>query len=289
MIGCYFSCDWVQRTNSPCSHREDIEMAHRIFLSHNHNDKPLVEAVALKLANIFGQDQVFYDSWSIRPGDGIIDQMNKGLEAPEFVFFFVSKNSLASGMVKLEWQNALYAASKGKTRIVPVRVDGSDMPPVLKQTLFIDMHTVGLEAAIAQIVSVTQGHGSFTPQHQGFSNLTYIQSAGSDGSVEIAIQASHLMEPNPNFAFVVRHAEAEVGWEMKNQQPFIGGYNKDAFTFGGGGTAHAITMRPMGATLTPSHPLRVKFTKKGSVDINILAVFHQKAENEWVSVPAANF
>ena len=37
-------------------------MQHRIFLSQNHNDKP----VALKLASIFGQDQVFYDFWSIR-------------------------------------------------------------------------------------------------------------------------------------------------------------------------------------------------------------------------------
>lgn len=66
---------------------------------------------------------MFYDSWSIRPGDGIIDQMNKGLEAFEFVFFFVSAKSLASGMAKLEWQNAPYSAPKGKTRIVPVRVD----------------------------------------------------------------------------------------------------------------------------------------------------------------------
>lgn len=97
--------------------------------------------------------------------------MNKGLEAPEFVFFFVSANSLPSGMAKLEWQNALYSAPKGKTRIVPVRVDGSEMLPVLKQTLFIDMHTAGLEAAIAQIVIVTQGRASFTPQHAGFSNL----------------------------------------------------------------------------------------------------------------------
>lgn len=129
-------------------------MAHKIFLSHNHNDKQVVEPVALKLASIFGQDEVFYDSWSIHPGDGIIDQMSKGLEAPKFVFFFVSANSLASGMVKLEWQNALYSATQGKTRLIPVRVDGSDMPAVLRQTLFIDMHTIGLTAAIAQIVSV---------------------------------------------------------------------------------------------------------------------------------------
>jgi len=65
-------------------------------------DKPLIEPVAIRLGAIFGQNQVFYDSWSIKPGDGIIDQMNKGLEAPEFVFFFVSANSLNSGMVKLD-------------------------------------------------------------------------------------------------------------------------------------------------------------------------------------------
>jgi hypothetical protein len=262
-------------------------MAHKIFLSHNHNDKPLVEAVAVKLAGIFGQDQVFYDSWSIRPGDGIIDQMNKGLEAPEYVFFFVSANSLASGMVKLEWQNALYAASKGKTRIVPVRVDGSEMPAVLKQTLFIDMYTVGLEAAISQIVSVTQGNASFTPQHEGFSNLTYVQSQGSDGSIEIAVQASHLMEPNPSFAFLTQNSEAEIGWKLKNDQPFIGGFNKDGFTRSDGARLNAIAMRPMGGALTPSHPFRAIFTKKGELGVNVLAVFHQRGENEWVPVPAA--
>lgn len=262
-------------------------MAHRIFLSHNHNDKPLVEAVALKLAGIFGQDQVFYDSWSIRPGDGIIDQMNKGLEAPEFMFFFVSANSLASGMVKLEWQNALYAASKGRTRIVPVRVDGSDMPPVLKQTLFIDMHTVGLEAAIAQIVSVTQGHASFTPQHRGFSNLSFVQTMNADGSIEVTVQASHLMEPNPSFVFVTKNAEMEIGWEFRNKQAFFGGFNKDAFTDASGSKAHGILMRPLGGALTPNHPVRVVFSKKGGTPINVIAVFHESAENNWVSVPAA--
>ena len=262
-------------------------MAHKIFLSHNHNDKPMVEGVALKLAAIFGHDQVFYDSWSIRPGDGIIDQMNKGLEAPEFVFFFVSANSLASGMVKLEWQNALYAASKGKTRIVPVRVDGSEMPPVLKQTLFIDMHTIGLEAAIAQIVSVTQGNASFTPQHQGFSNLTFSRESNADGAIEIAVKASHLMEPNPSFVFVTSNQETEIGWATKNNDMFFGGYNKDALGLRGGGTAHGILMRPMGKTLTPQHPMRFLFTKKGATPIRILDVLHEKSENQWVPVPAA--
>ena len=31
-----------------------------IFLSHNSNDKPVVEQVALKLKNIYGQDKIYY-------------------------------------------------------------------------------------------------------------------------------------------------------------------------------------------------------------------------------------
>ncbi len=260
-------------------------MAHRIFLSHSHNDKLLVEAVALKLAAIFGQDQVFYDSWSICPGDGIIDQMNRGLEAPEFVFFFVSANSLASGMVKLEWQNALYSATKGKTRLIPVRLDGSDMPAVLRQTLFIDMHTIRLEAAIAQIVSVTQGNASFTPQHQGFSNLTYSVAKLADGSVEITIKASHMMEPNPNFAFPVMNEEDEIGWWIKGHPGIQSAFRKNAFQLNEGGMANAVVMRPMTGTLTPTHPLTFQFTKRGEKTLNLIDVLHDKGQDTWEKVP----
>lgn len=259
-------------------------MTHRIFLSHNYKDKPVVEPVALRLAAIFGQAQVFYDSWSITPGDGIIDRMNNGLEAPEFVFFFVSANSLLSGMVKLEWQNALYAASKGKTRIIPVRVDGAAMPPILMQTLYIDMHTVGLESAIAQIVSVTQGNASFTPQHQGFSNLTYAVTASADGSIDITIRASHLLEPNPNFLLLVSNAENEIGWEAPGAPGFTGGFNAN-IKLDNGTIYNGIVMRPMNATLTPAYPVRLRLTKRADIEIDFRSVLHQVSENEWRPIP----
>jgi hypothetical protein len=260
-------------------------MSHRIFLSHNYNDKPIVEAVALKLAAIFGQDEVFYDSWSIRPGDGIIEQMNAGLSAPEFVFFFVSANSLASGMVRLEWQNALYAASKGKTRIIPVRIDNSELPAVLKQTLFIDMHSIGLEAGIAQIVSVTQGNASFTPQHQGFSNLSTTQEKTVDGDVVVTIKASHLLEPNPNFAFVTLNTENDAGFEFIGTGGYSGGFFKDALTSIAGEKHNAWIGRPMNLSLTPSLPIRAKFKKTGTKEVLILEVLHQKGEDIWTPVP----
>ncbi|MGJ3649923.1 toll/interleukin-1 receptor domain-containing protein [Sphingomonas sp. GlSt437] len=262
-------------------------MTHKIFLSHNHNDKPLVEAVAIRLAGIFGKEQVFYDSWSIRPGDGIIDQMNKGLEAPEFVFFFVSKASLESDMVKLEWQNALYAASKGKTRIIPVRVDGSAMPPILMQTLYIDMHTVGLEAAIAQIVSITQGDASFTPQHLGFSNLSFSASAGPDGAIDIVLRASHLMEPNVKFVALVNNPEVEVGWETPGVSMNISGYNAGV-RLDNGIVTNGIFLQPSGAALTPAHPVRLRLTQKSAAPIDFLGLLHERGENNWVSVPLAS-
>lgn len=260
-------------------------MSQRIFLSHNHKDKPLVEAVALRLAAIFGQHEVFYDSWSIRPGDSIIDQMNDGLEAPEFVFFFVSASSLASEMVKLEWQNALYSATKRKTRLVPVRVDGSDMPAILKQALFIDMYTIGLEAAIVQIVGITQGNSSFTPQHQSFSNLTYSSATLADGTIEITIHASHMMEPNPNFAFPVMNEEDEVGWWIKGHPGIQGGFQKNMFELNDGGMVNAVIMRPIAGSLTPMHPLIFEFRKRSTQDLNLIDVLHNQGLTGWVKVP----
>lgn len=84
-----------------------------IFISHNHADKPFVEHIAVKLAGAFGQDNVFYDSWSIQPGDGIIDRMSEALGKCTHFFFFVTANSLKSKMVSLEWQNAVLLSTKG--------------------------------------------------------------------------------------------------------------------------------------------------------------------------------
>jgi hypothetical protein len=258
-------------------------MTYKIFLSHNYSDKPIVEAVAIRLADIFGKDQVFYDSWSISPGDGIIEQMSKGLEAPEFVFFFVSASSLNSGMVKLEWQNAVYAASKGKTRIIPVRIDGSQMPAILMQTLYIDMHVIGLEASISQIVSVCQGNASFTPQHQGFSNLTYSMTMSSDGTVDVIIRASHLMEPNPHFLLLVGNPESEVAWSVPNASAFIGGFNPNLSL--DGRVHNGIAMRPLNAALTPAYPVRLQLKPKLAAKIDFRGTMHQVSEQNWRHLP----
>ena len=105
-----------------------------IFLSHTKNDKPIVEPIAIRLAQVFGQDNVFYDSWSIQPGDGILDRMNDGLSKCKYFFFFVTRESLQSKMVTLEWQNALMKKLGGDTKFIPVKLGDCAMPVILMQS-----------------------------------------------------------------------------------------------------------------------------------------------------------
>ena len=262
-------------------------MQTQIFLSHNFNDKPLVEPIAIRLAEIYGQGNIFYDSWSINPGDGIIDKMNEGLISPAFVFFFVSMASLNSGMVRLEWQNALYAATKGKTKLIPVRVDGSEMPPILRQTLYIDMHTNGLEASIAQMVSVIQGNVTFTPQHLGFSNLTYTKTSRTNAEIDIVISASHLFEPNANFGIVTMNQNEDLTVESPNHAGTYQNYYANVIPLKLGARANMLAVKPMDAALRPNFPIKLSIKSKSGKLISFLDLKHQISENEWKSIPIA--
>lgn len=60
-----------------------------IFISYSHGEQELVQVIASRLSEIYGKEKIFYDEWSIQPGDGIIDEMNKGLNKCKFIFFIL--------------------------------------------------------------------------------------------------------------------------------------------------------------------------------------------------------
>lgn len=174
----------------------------KIFISHNYNDKQIVEPIAIKLATIFGRDNVFYDSWSIQPGDGIIDKMNHGLLKCDFFFFFVSKNSLQSEMVKLEWQNALLKATRNKVKLIPVKLDDCLMPAILLQNLYIDIYGKGLDFGFRQIVDVINNQNTFQEQFQTYENVRgKIQSI--ENGYRIEISAITYFEPMARFLILI--------------------------------------------------------------------------------------
>lgn len=254
-----------------------------IFISHNHNDKGIIEPIAIKLAGIFGQDKVFYDSWSMQPGDGIIEKMNEGLEKCTHFFFFVSFSSLKSNMVKMEWQNAIFKASKGNCKVIPVRLDSSSMPAILSQSLYIDLYTNGLDASIGQMVNVIQGNSTYNSSNNVFSNLSYEITNKSSDELEVKIVASYYLEPIPNFLVLVDNDENELNFELPTEGMFSGGFNK-GLKLSSGKIVNAQLMKaPRG--ITPTMPLRISIKKKSIINFKFVDVLHQTSENNYTPIP----
>lgn len=256
----------------------------KVFLSHQNDDKPVVEPIALALRDKLGEDNVFYDAWSIRPGEGIIERMNEGMTAPDFVFFFVSQKSLASGMVKLEWHNALYQAAKGKTQLIPVRVDGVAMPALLMQSVYIDLHNVGIPAAQKQIIQLVKGSDDFSPKHTEFSNLTASVSKISPHHFDIAISASHLSEHSPSIVLIANNTIEEI-------TPWIKGHGAVEARSGNGfnsvnGTEFRLfSAAPLGGdVIKPNFP-RILQLKSSNSPIELVAIVQEIEPNKFKPLP----
>ncbi|PSW64965.1 toll/interleukin-1 receptor domain-containing protein [Photobacterium leiognathi subsp. mandapamensis] len=253
-----------------------------IFVSHNHKDKAVVEQVALRLRDTFGQDQVFYDSWSMQPGDGIVDKMNQGLGDCKLFLFFVSKNSLQSNMVKLEWQNAVMKAASGGTKIIPVKLDDCLMPPILMQSLYIDLFGQGLEIALRQIVDVASGNNTFTGGPQQFSNLrAYVYP--DDGSYIVECHAEHYMEAISHFLFLVENEEDEVAFNYKSGSMCNTGFNKD-IKLNNGSVVNAQFMAVEKGTV-PGFPFILEMKPKDGVELRFRGVMHEKKQGQWGAIP----
>lgn len=59
-------------------------MPEKIFISYNHRDATIIDMISRRLELEFGKNNIFYDAWSIQPGDSIIGKMNDGLEIYEY-------------------------------------------------------------------------------------------------------------------------------------------------------------------------------------------------------------
>lgn len=252
-----------------------------IFLSHNYADKPIVEQIALRIAEVFGQENVFYDSWSIQPGEGIIDKMSSGLANCKFFFFFVSENSLKSKMVSLEWQNALILATKEQCKIIPIRLDQSPLPPIMSQNLYIDLYSVGLDAAIAQIADVVNGVNTYSSPLQKFSNIYF--SVKGDEEILITIKARYYLEPISSFVVLISNSQEEVECKVEKDSLAEVGFNKD-ITLDDGRICNGFVAK-IYRGLTPAMPMQISLKMKGGAKLKLVGLLHQKSHESWQSVP----
>ena len=254
-----------------------------IFISHTHVDKVIVEPIAIKLGEIFGNDKVFYDSWSIQPGDGIIDMMNSGLENCKYFFFFVSKNSLQSKMVSLEWQNALLKSTKGDVKIIPVKLDDCLMPAILLQSLYIDVFGQGLDVAVRQMIDVINGNNTFRPTSQQFHNVRGKVTVVSDSEYIIEFTATYYLEPISNYAIVVGNNLDDI--VIKCLSDGVRTTSRQSGAVFTNEEIHNILYEGVSRGTTPSFPYRVKVTSKSNDKIKLVGLMHAKNEDFYEMIP----
>lgn len=167
-----------------------------IFLSHNYKDKDVVGPIATRLANKYGRENVFYDSWSIKPGDGIIERMNNGLEKCKYFFFFISENSLKSGMVSLEWQSALHKSIRGKIRFIPIKIDNSNQPTILIDKLYIDMYNKGMEQTYQSVIDIIENNETNIYNEKYFNVYCDVIKI-SESEIDVVVKAKRFVENQP--------------------------------------------------------------------------------------------
>ncbi|EJT5915584.1 toll/interleukin-1 receptor domain-containing protein [Clostridium perfringens] len=249
-----------------------------IFISHTYKDKPIVEPIANIISEVFGRENVFYDSWSIQPGEGIIDRMNDGLEKCKYFFFFVSKNSLESNMVKLEWQNAIYKATNSQAKLIPVKLDDCLMPSILMQTLYIDVYNLGFDNAIRQIIDVINGNNTFNNMNTTYNNLRAYIKNDSNKVIDIEFRAETYLEPISRYIVIVENDESDFKKYFSPSDFMINNsFNKDAITLNNGLTANVIYFATTRGT-SPNFPFKVRLEAKDDKEIKFITVM--KAIND---------
>lgn len=182
-----------------------------IFLSHQHKDKEFVDVIAYELKEMYGEENVFYDSWSIKPGENIIESMSSGIEKCKYFFYFITENSLKSEMVNLEWTAAISRKSKHDIEFIPVKADNVDPPAIISALKYLDLYTNGLETTILQMKEIISKE-NLSQKHPTFNNLIAYVHPISNTEVHFYITAKRFFEPGGQFVILTtleRH-EAEL-------------------------------------------------------------------------------
>lgn len=253
-----------------------------IFLSYTHKDEGPVDQIAKKLLIVFGRDKIFYDKWSIQPGDGIIDKMDEGLKNCKFFFFFVSKNSLQSSMVKLEWEPALMKKAKDGIKFIPVKLDDCLMPDILMQTLYVDVFGHGMEVGTRQIIDVIQNRNTYRTGMQTYENLrAYMKRTGKEVTIEF--RAETYSEPISRFLILTDSKQDEISYSVTNESHFGSGFKSDLKLSTELKTNAVFISLDRGTT--PAFPVIVSLKPKSDKEIKINGLMRAINQNEFRQIP----
>lgn len=126
-------------------------MSGRVFISHSSADKPIARQIASELRNK-GID-VWIDEKDIVAGSSIGDAVAEGIEQSDYFLILISGKSVQSRWVHEEASMAFQKAMEVKFPIIPIRLDGTAVPRIIKHLKYIDFKP-STKSGIDEILSI---------------------------------------------------------------------------------------------------------------------------------------
>jgi hypothetical protein len=133
----------------------------RPFISHAHADKERFVLDFAKRLRSKGID-AWVDSWEMLAGDSLVDKIfNEGLKSCTAFIVVLSDNSVNSKWVREELNAGIIKRIEDNTKLIPIRLDGCDVPSALRNTLWVDIADVAAyDRQLEQIVNSIYGQYS---------------------------------------------------------------------------------------------------------------------------------
>jgi len=132
-----------------------------VFLSHNSNDKPRVRVLAeeLRAAGL----RVWFDEWTIKPGDDIYLAIEGGLETARAQVLCLSPAALGSDWVTLERSTVLFRdPNNAGRRFIPLLLADCDFPDTLRRYKYVDYRRK-TKAAFAELLAACRSEEESVP------------------------------------------------------------------------------------------------------------------------------
>jgi|GEM_PF-7049626 len=163
----------------------------QVFISYSSHDKDFASRLCndLTLYDI----NVWFDDWSIRPGDSITKAIEGGLRGSQFVLLLLSRAAVESEWVQEELSSSLYSAlSSGRPKVIPLLLEDCDVPVMLRHRKNLDfIVSEKYDASLNQLIEVLHSETNVTPPQAlipGFIELKLL-GEGAFSTVYKAIEA----------------------------------------------------------------------------------------------------
>lgn len=114
-------------------------MKRKVFVSYSYEDKEFVKWLIHNLSDL--NIDIWYDNNELRLGDSIKSKIIEGIQSSSTFIVVLSNSSKSSSWVNYELNSALIlSAMKKGVRIIPLRIDDSEVPADLSGFLYADFY-----------------------------------------------------------------------------------------------------------------------------------------------------